>query len=212
MSNNTDQIREAYDEWAQVYDSKNNLTRDLNYEAIRKASLDLESKEILEIGCGTGLNTAFLAEQAKNVTGVDISEEMLAKARQRVSTGIDFTVADITEPWDFKDESFDLIVGNLVLEHVKDLSHVFSEASRVLRTDGKLYLAELHPYKQLQQSQAKFTRQETGEEVLVNAFTHPVSEYVNEAINAGFEILRMQEYQSEKDDIPRLITLFFEKK
>lgn len=65
----------------------------------------------------------------------------------------------------------------------RDLSFM---AFRVLNTNTKLFIAELHPYKQLQNSQAKFTSQKSGEEVLVDAFDQFISEFINMGINVGF--------------------------
>ncbi len=213
MSDNiSDNVKKAYDEWAEIYDTNENPTRDLNYQAIREAPLELKDKKVLEIGCGTGLNTAYLSERAEHVTGIDISKKMLEKASQRTGKkNVEFITADITQPWAFGRETFDLIVGNLVLEHVKNLAHILHEAFRVLTHRGRLYIAELHPYKQLQQSQAKFVRQETGEEVLVDAFPHTISEYVNTGLEAGFDLHRMREYHEKNEDIPRLLTLLFKK-
>lgn len=212
MNKKIKRIREAYDEWAKIYDSNKNPTRDLNYQTFREKNFDLSGKKVLEIGCGTGLNTQFIAQQAKKVMGVDISQKMLQKARQRVKTeNVHFLSADITQNWDFTKESFDIIIANLVLEHIEQLSHIFEEANGILNTKGKMYIAELHPYKQLQNSQAKFISQKTGKEVLVDAFIHSVSEYVNEAITAGFRLLKLREYHYEKEDIPRLLTLLLQK-
>lgn len=213
MSDTSLRVQKAYNEWAAIYDTNNNPTRDLNYKAIREESLLLSGKRILELGCGTGLNTNYLVRQAKEVVGVDLSEEMLSRARQRIGDKhVRFIAADITSRWDFDDASFDFMVANLVLEHVENLAHVFQEASRVLRPGGQCYIAELHPYKQLRQSQAKFTSRETGREVRVDAFTHMISEYVNEGIKAGLTLLRMKEWQKEDEDIPRLLTFLLQKK
>lgn len=212
MSQSTDNIQQAYDRWAEIYDSNDNPTRDLNYQAIRNANLALPGQTVLEIGCGNGLNTTFLARHAQKVVAVDFSDQMLAKARQRVqSETVDFVTADITEPWRFKESSFDLVVGNLVLEHIDDLSQVYAEAYRVLRPGGQYYIAELHPYKQLRQSQAKFEDQQTGEEVLVEAYTHSTSEYVNTALAAGFLVDSMREHQKADEPVPRLLSLLFRK-
>lgn len=212
MSDTTNRIQIAYDEWAEIYDTNDNPTRDMNYKAIRDESFALADKRVLEIGCGTGLNTKYLSQYAGHVTGMDISKEMLSKAHQRVGDKkVRFVTGDVTLSWNFEDESFDLLVANLVLEHVKNLTHVFKEAYRVLASGGSFYIAELHPFKQLCHSQAKFLSRKTAEEVLVDAFLHPVSEYVNMGLEAGFSLHKMRELQDEEDDIPRLLTLIFGK-
>lgn len=55
---------------------------------------------------------------------------------------------DITQSWPLKKESADFIFGNLVLEHVKDLSSFFHQVSLHLKPKGTLFLCEFHPFKQ----------------------------------------------------------------
>lgn len=201
-------VEAAYDRWAAVYDADRNPTRDLNASALRQQDFDLEGRAVLEVGCGTGLNTAWLAERAGPVTGVDVSQGMLARARERISSPrVQFVTADLTAPWPFGDRAFDLVVANLVLEHVQDLDHVFGEARRVLQPGGRLYVGELHPYRQLQGAQARFQDAGSGCEVRVPAFVHTVSESVNGAIGAGFAVARLDEWQADGDGVPRLLTL-----
>lgn len=212
MSKTSISVKKAYDEWAKIYDSDKNPTRDLNALTLRESPLVLKDKRILEIGCGTGLNTEYLIQDAQQVVGLDISEEMLKAARQRISDkGVRFKLGDITESWNFKPDSFDVIVANLVLEHIENLRHVYTEAYRVLDNSGILYIAELHPYKQLNRSQARYVDPETGEERRVDAFIHSVTEYVNEALEEGFVLKEIEEHKHEEDNIPRLLVLIFEK-
>ena len=212
MSETSRKIKVAYNEWAEVYDTNENRTRDLNATTIRQQSFSFKNKRVLEIGCGTGLNTEYLIQEGGQVVGLDLSEKMLSKALKRIDHGdVNFVEGDITKPWDFKNESFDFIVANLVLEHIEQLSHVFTEAHRVLSSGGQFYIGELHPYKQLRESQAKFVSQKTGKEVLVDAFTHSVSEYINEGLRAGFTLQQIKEVYDKEDEIPRLLTLLFKK-
>ncbi len=83
MSDTSSRVQKAYDEWAEIYDTNVNATRDLNYQAIRRESFSFAGKTVLEIGCGTGLNTQHIARKAKKVIGVDFSEQMLSKAKKR---------------------------------------------------------------------------------------------------------------------------------
>ncbi len=212
MTNSTNSVQSAYNQWATVYDSDNNFTRDLNAKVLRQQNFKLTDKSVLEIGCGTGLNTVWFADRAHNVEAVDISEAMLELAKRRVIKGrVQFHQADIIKGWDFKDGSFDLVVANLVLEHVENLSHIFQEAHRVLKSRGQLYIGELHPYRQLQGSKAQYKNLETGEKVFVLAFNHSVSEFINEGISAGFILQRIDEWKQPTDEMPRLLTLLFDR-
>ena len=201
-------VQAAYDRWAAVYDRDPNPTRDLNALALRRQRFALRGRALLEIGCGTGLNTAWLAARARRVIGVDFSQGMLARAQRRISSpNVQFVTTDVTQPWPFQEDAFGLVLATLILEHVDDLGHVFAEAWRVLQAGGHFYIGELHPYKQLLGSQARYQEEGSGGEVLVPAFLHTVAEFVNGAVGAGFAVERLEEWQAEADTVPRLLTL-----
>lgn len=83
--------RQAYNIWASQYDTNDNKTRELEGQALRTSLADISFDKCLEIGCGTGKNTKWLLEKAKWVTGIDLSDEMLAKARQKITSDrVDF--------------------------------------------------------------------------------------------------------------------------
>src|SRR5260370_184789 len=140
-------VKEAYTDWSATYDLDRNRTRDLD-EQVTKTTLSNSSfKSILEIGCGTGKNTALLAQIGTKVHALDFSEAMLARAKAKLSfDNVTFEVADITQPWPYENRSFDLIACNLVLEHVQGLSFIFSEAARVMIESGQIFVSELHPF------------------------------------------------------------------
>ncbi len=139
------EVQKAYNVWVHQYDTNANSTRDFNAKVLRQQTFDLAGKSILEIGCGTGFNTVWLAKRAQFVVGVDIAEGMLRKAHRRLDAlNVCVLQADITKPWVF-DQAFDHIVANLVLEHVQDLAHVFNEAHSVLRPAACFTLASCTP-------------------------------------------------------------------
>ncbi|HKP36066.1 MAG TPA: methyltransferase domain-containing protein, partial [Pyrinomonadaceae bacterium] len=77
-------IKEAYSEWSATYDTDRNLTRDLD-GAVTQETLGLSRYEsILEMGCGTGKNTALLAAIGTRVTAVDFSKGMIERARSKL--------------------------------------------------------------------------------------------------------------------------------
>ena len=135
-------IQEAYTDWAATYDSDRNLTRDLDQLVTRETLGNLRCKSVLEIGCGTGKNTALLAQIGERVLALDFSAGMIEKAREKLSLdNVTFDTADITRPWAVQSHSIDLISCNLVLEHIRDLSFIFAEAFRVLVETGRFFVS-----------------------------------------------------------------------
>jgi len=205
-------IQKAYNEWSASYDSDENLTRDLDQQVTRDVLANLHFNSILEVGCGTGKNTAFLVQIGTSVHSLDFSQGMIEKAKEKVpATNVRFSIADITKKWPCNDGEFDLIVCNLVLEHVEDLSFIFSEAARVLQHQGRFFVNELHPFKQYEGKKARFYRQD--ETIEVEAFVHHISDFTNTASNSGLMLLKLREYWHEEDQNkpPRLISFMFMK-
>jgi malonyl-CoA O-methyltransferase len=208
-------VARAYDRWAAQYDSDHNATRDLDAEVVRRAPLRIDGRRVLELGCGTGKNSAWLAERARELVALDFSAGMLAVARGRVlAPHARFVEHDIRAPWPVGAGEVDVVVGNLVLEHVRDLAPVWAEAARVLAVGGQLFLCELHPYRQLRGGQAHFTDGATQETVPVTAYLHSTSEYVNGALAAGFVLRELGEWlepNAPDGAPPRLLSLLFER-
>ncbi len=131
MTSDAVPARAAYEAWAATYDTQANATRDLDAAVLRAAGLPLNGQTIIEIGAGTGKNTAYLAAHASSVLSLDLSAAMLARARERVPGGhVRFVEHDITRPWPAADGQAGIVVGNLVLEHVAALHPVLAEAHR----------------------------------------------------------------------------------
>ena len=208
-------VASAYDRWALQYDDDTNATRDLDAMVVRQAPLCLAGGDVLELGAGTGKNTEWLARHARHVTALDFSAGMLAAARLRVQMpNVTFVEHDIRTTWPLGAESMDVVVGNLVLEHVHDLAPIYAEAARVLRSGGQLLLCELHPFRQLRGGQAHFTERATGETVHVPAFLHTTSDYVNTGIDAGLTLRALGEWlepDAVVDAPPRLISVSFQR-
>jgi ubiquinone/menaquinone biosynthesis C-methylase UbiE len=89
-------IHEAYTDWSATYDLDRNLTRDLDQLVTRETLSHLRCKSILELGCGTGKNTALLAQIGERVFALDFSAGMIEKAREKLSfDNVTLRVADI---------------------------------------------------------------------------------------------------------------------
>lgn len=205
------EIAAAYDQWSGTYNSAQNATRDLAARVLRQQLPDSSNRHVLEIGCGTGLNTTYLAEQSRSVVAVDFSSGMLAQARASVrANNVRFAQQDIRLRWGVADHAVDLVVCTLVLEHIENLDHVFHEAARVLCPGGEFFVCELHPFRQMRGGQAQFTNA-AGQIVRVPAYSHDVSDYVNASVRAGFALRHLGEWrdgdETDKAAPPRLLSL-----
>ena len=206
-------IQNAYNEWSRSYDTDRNLTRDLDQRVTREVLANLHFNSILELGCGTGKNTHFYAQIGAMVHAVDFSEGMIEKAKAKIQVeNVIFSAMDISKKWPLDDHAFDLIVCNLVLEHIQDLSFVFSETARVLREQGRFFVNELHPFKQYEGKKARFDKD--GKTVEVDAFVHHISDYVSAANANGLQLIKLDEYWHEEDQNkpPRIISFWFERR
>jgi SAM-dependent methyltransferase len=91
-------------------------------------------RRVLDLGCRYGALTRHYAE-GNDVVGVDVDREALAEAAK---LGIQTRWADVEEPLDFADASFDVVVAGELLEHLREPGRVVAEARRVLRPGGTL--------------------------------------------------------------------------
>lgn len=206
-------VKQAYNIWAGQYDTDNNKTRDLEALSLRTTLDNFQFDNCLEIGCGTGKNTEWLISKVNQITAVDLSEEMIARAKQKIKTDkVRFIQADILKEWSFVNEQYDLVTFSLVLEHIENLNHIFNSVSNVLRPNGIVYIGELHPFKQYTGSKARF--ETAAGHQTVPCYNHNISDFTSSAKAHGFEIIDIAEYFDENDwtTIPRILTLILRKK
>lgn len=204
------EIGKAYDSWATQYDTNENKTRDLEASSLKKLLQDKTFKHCLEIGCGTGKNTAWLLTICDQITAIDLSDGMLNRAKEKVqSDRVDFNLADITFEWTFAKHSYDLVTFSLMLEHIEDLNTIFKKLSMVTSSGSLIYIGELHPFKQYAGSKARFET-EAGTQV-VTCFNHHVSDFTKAANANGFTLIQLEEQFDDEDrnQIPRILNLLF---
>lgn len=205
-------VQQAYNSWAEQYDINVNKTRDLEAKTLRAVLSNIAFENCLEIGCGTGKNTAWFIEKANHITAVDLSEEMLAKAKEKINSAkVHFVQADITKDWTFTKGLYDLVSFSLVLEHIEDLDQIFKKVSTALRPGGHVYIGELHPFKQYTGSKARFDTEE-GTQV-VQCFNHHVSDFIQPAKKYGLLPADINEYFDEdnRNEIPRILMILLKK-
>ena len=104
----------------------------------------LHDRRVLDLGCGLGEYVRAFARRGARALGTDIAVDRLIEAQQRVVTtatrGVDGFMAAAGEALPFRDETFDLVVLNEVIEHVQDDRATLCEVARVLRPGGTCVL------------------------------------------------------------------------
>lgn len=103
--------------------------------------LGVGSGSLIDVGCGTGAYAHGLAERGWQVTGVDVSEDMVRRAREK---GVRAVRADGTS-LPFEDASFDAAVSVFTHSDVDDFPGVLREVAHVLRPGAPLVYVGVHP-------------------------------------------------------------------
>lgn len=129
----------------------NKQTQDKEHLELILNALDLNDEmKILDLGTGLGYLAFNIARQYPKVevTGLDIVEKALEKNRKKASNeglkNLQFTSYDGLK-FPFSDASFDMVVTRYALHHFPSINETFAEISRVLKTNGKLFLSDPAP-------------------------------------------------------------------
>jgi SAM-dependent methyltransferase len=129
--------------WDRYYRQRRASGNDLDWEGrwtrpflapLREAGV----RTVLELGCGTGNDTARLAGEGYAVTAADLAGEAIGQARARFGSVATFLVADMTQRLPFPDGDFDAVMSNVAMHMFPDdvTRAVFTEVGRVVRPAG----------------------------------------------------------------------------
>jgi SAM-dependent methyltransferase len=156
-------------------------------------------KEVLDVGCGPGRHAHALIERGAHVTGIDVSDEMVAAARERCGGRGRFLRADF-ERVKFPRASFDLINASLCLMYSPDLRPAFRNFRAWLKSRGRLIFSVYHPVRFFQKvPDLDFSRRRKvwihlqGCDVTVWNYYHPLGDYFSALLSNGFELLSFVE-------------------
>jgi phosphatidylethanolamine/phosphatidyl-N-methylethanolamine N-methyltransferase len=135
-------MEKAYARWAPVYDLLCGPVFLNGRRAAASAARDVGGR-ILEIGVGTGLSFDDY-DTTTEITGIDISEPMIAHARERLASGRYPYVRELSVmdagALVYPDDMFDCVVGQFVITLVDNPERVLSECARVVRPGGQIIL------------------------------------------------------------------------
>jgi len=132
----------------------------------------VEGKHVMHMPCGTGEVTAELAALGALVTGIDVSEQALTVARERVPDGAFFQAELPDLPLQLRRRRFAVVyAGEGTFTHVPDLAAWLSTVAATLRKGGRLLLCDWHPVAEciepvgLRWRESYFERRQAGEVV-----------------------------------------------
>jgi SAM-dependent methyltransferase len=178
----------------------------------------------LDLGCGTGVAIPTLRRLGWNVVGVDVSGEMLARARTHGAELVQAAADDLP----FADDSFDAVVSIWTHTDVEDFPAVVREAARVLTPDGPLVYIGAHPcfvgphsrfiaaegVPELHPGYRDTARYDVGPAIgpdglraRVGATHLPLGPFLGAFLDAGFRIERFEELDPDDSRYPFRIAL-----
>jgi SAM-dependent methyltransferase len=204
------QAAATYDAMAEEYDAalaRGEKHYNTLYErpAIISMLPDVAGKRVLDVGCGSGPLSAWLASHGADVVGFDTSASMVRLAEQKGIERASFRVADLAQPLDFlTDSSFDVMVASLVMHYLRDWVVPLRELHRVLRADGQLLVSTHHPAGDLGlsdsgnyfQTELIHDRWDLGDkEYDVHFWRRPLTDMFAAFEQAGFRVLAFLEPQ-----------------
>jgi phosphatidylethanolamine/phosphatidyl-N-methylethanolamine N-methyltransferase len=135
-------IEKVYARWAPIYDLIFGAIFEHGRRAVVAASERLGGR-ILEVGVGTGISLPYYSHRCR-VVGIDLSEQMLRKARRRVLEGrlqnVERLAVMNAERLDFANDSFDAVVAQCVINTVPNPEAALDEFARVLKPSGEIVL------------------------------------------------------------------------
>ena len=159
---------------------------------LSKPLAGVAAPRVLEVGCGTGTFTSFLAPAFPNLTAIDVADVLLEEAKKKIP-GADFRNEDVHR-MSFPDATFDLVAGCSVLHHL-DWDLAVREIARVLRPGGRIRFSEpnkLNPQVALQKSWG-WLKKRLGDSPHETAFTPAQIRRSLEA--AGFVEIEAEPYE-----------------
>jgi ubiquinone/menaquinone biosynthesis C-methylase UbiE len=143
VATETERVRRIQDKEAPRYDRQMGFFERILFGGGREWACSQVRGRVLEIAVGTGRNLPYYPADV-DLTGIELSPEMLALGRQRMGElgrEVDFRIGD-AQQLEFEDESFDTVIITFALCTIPDDRRAVAEAHRVLRPGGRLVLLE----------------------------------------------------------------------
>ncbi|MCU6712127.1 class I SAM-dependent methyltransferase [Paenibacillus sp. J5C_2022] len=215
MKQNKYDDSEFFQKYSQMPRSTGGLQAAGEWTSFRALLPDLSGKRVLDLGCGYGWHCRYAREQqAQSVTGIDLSEKMLERAREMTNdSNITYRRLAI-EDIDFAEEEFDVVISSLAIHYIESFDVICRQIHHCLASGGSFIFSVEHPiftavaaqdwyygpsgeklhwpvddYHQEGPRQARFLDDD------VTKYHRSVATYMNVLIESGFIIQKLSELQ-----------------
>lgn len=126
--------------------SKKGLAGAGEWPALKKILPNFKNKRVLDLGCGFGWHCRYASENgAESVIGTDISEKMLAGAREKNGADNITYIIKAMEDIDFPAASFDIVISSLALHYVSSFDTLCANVNKILSKGGYFIFSAEHP-------------------------------------------------------------------
>lgn len=194
------------------------------WHILKKMLPDFTRKSVLDLGCGFGWHCRYAIENgALSVTGIDISEKMLDKAKEINNLpGIEYIRMPV-EDIDFPEENFDIVLSSLTFHYIQSFDQICKKTSHCLKPGGSFVFSVEHPVFTAYGSQdwyydvdgkplhwpvdryfteGKRESSFLGEKVV--KYHKTLTTYLNDLLKNGFEIKEIREPEPSKESMEQL--------
>ncbi|HKY72626.1 MAG TPA: class I SAM-dependent methyltransferase [Nitrospira sp.] len=183
----------GYDRWAASYDDKDPSTW-LDEPFLLEYLQPFPGCRILDIGCGTGRYLRRFASAPCRITGVDLSRNMLVKARQYHGASTDVCLVQASAgALPFTSSSFDRIMSGLLVDHMTSAGQLFDEIATLLTPNGHAVVAAVHPDMQRLTGRDITIQEDQSERIHIPGHVHEVHELLAAIGGAGLAVVAMEE-------------------
>lgn len=177
MKENKYDDKHFFDQYSEMPRSKEGLSAAGEWHEFKKLLPDFDGKTVLDLGCGFGWHCIYAAEHgAKKVVGIDLSERMLAEAKQKTTSEVISYEQKAIEDVEVEPEAYDVVLSSLAIHYVASYQDICKKVHTNLKTNGKFIFSVEHPVFTAEGKQDWYT-DEAG-----NKLHWPVDHYFDESI------------------------------
>lgn len=145
MSHNIYDNETFFEKYSQMDRSTKGLAGAGEWETLQQLLPDFNGKRVLDLGCGFGWHCQYAVEHgAQAVIGVDVSEKMLAVAKEKTDARISYLHIPIEEIA-FDEQSFDVVVSSLALHYIESFAQIAQKVAQCLVPNGEFIFSVEHP-------------------------------------------------------------------